>query len=347
MSERDASRRDPGGERLCVVCDADSTNADGGEPVGPVHVVCWLRIRRAMRIVASVLRAARQKGLCHSCLALRVDTREAIVRQAAWRLGSTPDFRMQPGLCARCGLRAMITYARADRPRRPPWVIGDVGTALDEFGVQVRSRVYLAVSLPSADVSALSVLAASLLERGALRLYVAELEGRNVDWQLRTDPRVMIVASAHGAARLEGLPEHPALAALDLRAEALEEALSAVSMLDRRGEMLLRVRLDSLSPGTEDAYARIRVGLAILGVARWAVLRGWHVTAVAPSMQDEQAHAPAFFLHLTADRPSEADPGRVDRMMLRTVEGLASSSGSREHHGRTCISPSRSVQTKW
>lgn len=311
----------------CVLCETRIASGNGivGDTPGAFHADCWLRVSRATLALRRILHSAPSGAICHACLAGRLKIDQRLARTAAWRLRANPQFRVRLAQCTDCGVRRITIRARkATVAGTPSAAAGDTGTALAAFGIQVDHRICLALAGPGVlDPTALAVLAGAFLDRRARRVYVLDLDGVELDTAMRSDPRVVTVAPVAPVGDLPGLPERPSLAAVDLRFGAVKDHLPPVlGLLDRRGEAVVRVRLDSLfglSVDVDRAYSGIRCRVAIVGAARAASVSGWHVVGVVPGSRLGPAAA-AFFLHLTAER---REAKGLDTMIGETVDALA------------------------
>jgi 23S rRNA (cytidine1920-2'-O)/16S rRNA (cytidine1409-2'-O)-methyltransferase len=100
--------------------------------------------------------------------------------------------------------------------------------ALATFGVEVDGLVCLDAGASTGGFTDV------LLRRGAKRVYAVDVGHGQLDWRLRTDPRVISMERTN-IRTLERLPELADLAVADVSFISLRLALPAVSRLTRRG----------------------------------------------------------------------------------------------------------------
>lgn len=216
----------------------------------------------------------------------------------------------------------MTTRAEPESPpRRNPRRPADLAAALDEFGVEIEDRVCLARTAPPGEPSAIAAIVHCLLDRRARRIYVPpDTDGIAV----RSDPRVRVAPSPAGAKRPKPWAEPPSVAVLDVRLGAIGETLPEVLIvLDGRGELVARTHLGSLlwRPRPYSAvYRAARWRVAITGAVRVAILRGWHVRAIAPVPAVTPESGDAFYMHVSWERRL----GRgLDDMITHAVDVLS------------------------
>ena len=121
--------------------------------------------------------------------------------------------------------------------------------------------------------------------------------------------------------------DQPTLAVIDVSFISLEKILPAVfGVLASRGEVVALVK-PQFEVGREHASARaascaIRrsIGPRCSALARYVVLRGWHVLGVTASPLRGPKGNHEFFLHFTSHGRTASD---LESMISRSIEALA------------------------
>ncbi len=193
--------------------------------------------------------------------------------------------------------------------------------ALDQFRVTVTGRVCLDVGASTGGFTD------CLLQRGAARVYAVDVGTGQLDARLRRDPRVVVMDKTN-ARSLDPrvFAELPTLAAVDVSFISLEKVLPAVfGVLAPRGEILALVK-----PQFEVGRAAVGKGgvvrdpnlhrEVVARLARYSVLRGWHVLGVTASPLLGPKGNREFFLHLSSHGRTTAN---LETLISRTVEALA------------------------
>jgi 23S rRNA (cytidine1920-2'-O)/16S rRNA (cytidine1409-2'-O)-methyltransferase len=154
--------------------------------------------------------------------------------------------------------------------------------ALDRFGIDVRGLV-------TADIGASTGgFTDCLLQRGAERVHAVDVGYGQIDYRLRTDPRVVLLERTN-VRHLAGLPEPVALAAIDVSFISLTKVLDPVRRLLRpHGDAVALIkpqfeaRRDEVGRGgivrSGETHARV-----IGRVAAWATRNGWRVRGLTAS----------------------------------------------------------------
>ena len=186
---------------------------------------------------------------------------------------------------------------------RPKFVSrgGDkLAPVLDAFAVSPAGRVCLDVGASTGGFTH------CLLERGAIRVYAIDVGHGQLDAGLRADGRVVVMEKTNARQLAPAsFPDAPALATVDVSFISLEKVLPPVfGVLAPEGEAVALVK-----PQFEVGKGLVGKGgvvrdpghhRAVLArVARFAVLRGWHVRGVAGSPLKGAKGNREFFLHLT------------------------------------------------
>jgi 23S rRNA (cytidine1920-2'-O)/16S rRNA (cytidine1409-2'-O)-methyltransferase len=148
-----------------------------------------------------------------------------------------------------------------------------------------------------------------------------------LDQKLRRDPRVVVMERTNARTLDPRLfEERPSLAVVDVAFISLEKVLPAVfGVLTPRGEVLALVK-----PQFEVGRQAVGKGgvvrdpvlhrAVITRLARYAVLRGWHVLGVSASPLRGPKGNREFFLHLANHGRTVAD---LESMITRSVEASA------------------------
>jgi 23S rRNA (cytidine1920-2'-O)/16S rRNA (cytidine1409-2'-O)-methyltransferase len=193
--------------------------------------------------------------------------------------------------------------------------------ALDDFGVPVRGRICIDVGASTGGFTD------CLLQRGATRVYAVDVGSGQLDDKLRRDNRVVVMENTNARGldpRIFG--DKPSLAVVDVAFISLEKVLPAVfGVLERVGETVALVKpqfeagREAVGKGgvvREPAQHRAVVSR----LARYSILRGWHVLGVTASPLRGPKGNREFFLHLSTRGRTAADlESRIDQ----TVAALA------------------------
>jgi 23S rRNA (cytidine1920-2'-O)/16S rRNA (cytidine1409-2'-O)-methyltransferase len=193
--------------------------------------------------------------------------------------------------------------------------------ALDHFGVRVEGRICVDVGASTGGFTD------CLLQRGAAVVYAVDVGTGQLDARLRKDPRVVVMEKMNARTLDPRLfDEAPSLAVVDVSFISLEKVLPAVfGALAPRGEIVALVK-----PQFEVGRQAVGKGgvvrdpnlhrQAVARVARYAVLRGWHVLAVTASPLRGPKGNREFFLHLSSHGRTAAN---LESLISEAVEALA------------------------
>ena len=193
--------------------------------------------------------------------------------------------------------------------------------ALEAFQVKVAGRVCLDVGSSTGGFTD------CLLQRGAARVYAIDVGTAQLDARLRKDPRVVVMEQTNARAldpRIFG--DQPTLAVIDVAFISLEKILpSAFGVLAPRGEVVALVK-----PQFEVGREKVGKGgvvrepalhrASVARLARFAVLRGWHVLGVTASPLRGPKGNREFFLHCSSHGRTASD---LESMIDKSVEALA------------------------
>jgi len=194
--------------------------------------------------------------------------------------------------------------------------------AVQHFGVAAKGRVCIDVGSSTGGFTD------CLLQRGAPRVYAVDVGTAQLDAKLRKDPRVVVMEQTNARVLDPRLfDEQPTLAVIDVSFISLEKILPAVfAVLAPRSEIVALVK-----PQFEVGRQHVGKGgvvrdpaqhrVAVQRLARYAVLRGWHVLSVTASPLRGPKGNREFFLHLSAQGRTAANlEGLIERTV---VEALA------------------------
>ncbi len=193
--------------------------------------------------------------------------------------------------------------------------------ALKHFRVHVEGRYCIDVGASTGGFTD------CLLQNGAVKVYAVDVGTAQLDDKLRKDRRVEVMEQTNARSldpRVFGDP--PSLAVVDVAFISLEKVLPAVfGVLAPRGEVLALVK-----PQFEVGREGIGKGgvvrdpaqhrKAVQKLARYAVIRGWHVLGVSASPLRGAKGNREFFLHLSAHGKTVP---QLESLIDRSVEALA------------------------
>ena len=196
-----------------------------------------------------------------------------------------------------------------------------LAAALDHFGLDPRGRICLDVGASTGGFTD------CLLQKGATRVYAVDVGTGQLDPRLRKDERVVVMEHQNARAldpRVFG--DQPTLAVVDVSFISLEKILPPTfGVLASRGEVVALVK-----PQFEVGREHVGKGgvvrdpvqhrAAVRRLARYAVLRGWHVLGVTASPLRGPKGNQEFFLHFSTHGRTASD---LESMISRSVEALA------------------------
>jgi 23S rRNA (cytidine1920-2'-O)/16S rRNA (cytidine1409-2'-O)-methyltransferase len=191
--------------------------------------------------------------------------------------------------------------------------------ALDDFGVAVRGRICIDVGASTGGFTD------CLLQRGATRVYSVDVGVGQLDDKLRRDNRVVVMdhTNARGLdPRIFG--DKPSLAVVDVAFISLEKVLPAIfGVLERHGETIALVKpqfeagREAVGKGgvvRDPAQHRAVVGR----LARYSILRGWHVLGVTASPLRGPKGNREFFLHISTRGKTQPNlESRIDETVAQ------------------------------
>jgi 23S rRNA (cytidine1920-2'-O)/16S rRNA (cytidine1409-2'-O)-methyltransferase len=193
--------------------------------------------------------------------------------------------------------------------------------AIEHFKVSVAGRVCLDVGASTGGFTD------CLLHRGATRVYAVDVGTGQLDARLRNDPRVVVMEHTNARTLDPRLfDEQPTVGVVDVAFISLEKVLPAIfGVLASRCEVLALVK-----PQFEVGRKEVGKGgvvrdpvqhrAAVQRLARFSVIRGWHVLGVTASPLRGPKGNREFFLHLSTHGRTASD---LETMITRTVEATA------------------------
>lgn len=190
--------------------------------------------------------------------------------------------------------------------------------ALDDFGVSVIGAVVLDVGSSTGGFTD------CVLKRGALRVYAIDVGKGQLDWKLRTDPRVV---SREGVNAREGflLPEPVDLIVADLSFISLRIALPpSFGHLRAAGDVIALVKpqfeagRESVGRGgiVRDPMPR---AAAVIAVCEAFTAAGLGTVAIAPSRLAGREGNREIFVHSRRGEPG-LTPGRIRERAAESAE---------------------------
>jgi 23S rRNA (cytidine1920-2'-O)/16S rRNA (cytidine1409-2'-O)-methyltransferase len=183
--------------------------------------------------------------------------------------------------------------------------------ALDRFGIDVRGLIVADIGASTGGFTD------CLLQRGAERVYAVDVGYGQIDYRLRTDPRVVMLERTN-VRYLAALPEKVALATIDVSFISLTKVLDPVRRLLRpQGDFVALIkpqfeaRRDEVGRGgvirNRETHARV-----IGRVAAWATQNGLRVRGLTASPILGGEGNREFLIWLRDDQP-ERDHWRTEQ----------------------------------
>ncbi len=154
--------------------------------------------------------------------------------------------------------------------------------ALEAFGLDVSGRVVVDVGASTGGFTD------CLLQRGAARVYAVDVGYGQLDWRLRSDPRVVVMERTN-ARYLTGLPEPADLAVMDLSFISVRLVLPAVARLLREGGQMVILVKPQFEAGRQQVgkggvVRDPQVHRSVLqGLVQWGKAEGFGVKRVTVS----------------------------------------------------------------
>lgn len=191
--------------------------------------------------------------------------------------------------------------------------------ALDAFSVSVQERVCMDVGASTGGFTH------CLLVRGGRRVYAVDVGTGQLDARLRGDPRVVLMEKVNARYLVpDAFSPRPDLATVDVSFISLEKVLPAVvACLEPTGEVIALVK-----PQFEVGRGQVGKGgvvrdpsqhrAVLVRLARFALLRGWHVRGVTASPLKGPKGNREFFLHVSLSGRTAPE---LEALIARVVEG--------------------------
>jgi 23S rRNA (cytidine1920-2'-O)/16S rRNA (cytidine1409-2'-O)-methyltransferase len=207
---------------------------------------------------------------------------------------------------------------------RSPYVSrgGDkLAHALEHFGITVARQICIDIGSSTGGFTD------CLLQAGAERVYAVDVGTAQLDARLRADERVVVMENTNARSLDPRLfSEQPAIAVVDVAFISLEKVLPAVfNVLAPRGQVVALVK-----PQFEVGRGAVGKGgvvrdpeqhrAVVARLARFSILRGWHVLGVTASPLRGPKGNREFFLHLSTHGRTA---GNLESLIDRSVEALA------------------------
>jgi 23S rRNA (cytidine1920-2'-O)/16S rRNA (cytidine1409-2'-O)-methyltransferase len=193
--------------------------------------------------------------------------------------------------------------------------------ALQHFGVNVAGQICIDIGASTGGFTD------CLLQAGAERVYAVDVGPSQLDARLRRDERVIVMEHSNARSLDPRIfSDLPSIAAVDVAFISLEKILPAVfSVLTPRGQVIALVK-----PQFEVGRGAVGKGgvvrdpeqhrAVVARLARYSILRGWHVLGVTASPLRGPKGNREFFLHLSTHGRTA---GNLETLIERSVEALA------------------------
>lgn len=168
--------------------------------------------------------------------------------------------------------------------------------ALDAFTIDPAGRIALDVGASTGGFTDL------LLRRGAARVYAVDVGYGQLDYRLRSDPRVVVMERTN-IRHLASLPERPSLAAIDVSFISLRLVLPAVAGLLAHGADVVAL----VKPQFEAGRGAVGRGVVrdaavwacvLTDLAEWLVANGWTLRGLVVSPLKGASGNVEFLAHL-------------------------------------------------
>jgi 23S rRNA (cytidine1920-2'-O)/16S rRNA (cytidine1409-2'-O)-methyltransferase len=254
---------------------------------------------------------------------LLVDRTLAESREKAARLILAGDVMVDGRRVDKAGA-LVSTEAEIDVRGRAPYVSrgGEkLAYALDSFKIDIRDKICADIGASTGGFTD------CLLQRGAAKVFAIDVGSGQLDAKLRKDPRVVIMEQMNARILDPRLfADAPELVTLDVSFISLEKVLPAAFGILRAGGRVIAL----VKPQFEVGKGAVGKGgvvrdpaqhqAVVARLARFAVLRGWHVLGVTASPLKGAKGNREFFLHLSL---SGRTPANLEGLIARSVEALA------------------------
>ncbi len=254
---------------------------------------------------------------------LLVDRALAESREKAARLILAGDVMVDGRRVDKAGA-LVSTEAEIDVRGRAPYVSrgGEkLAHALDSFKIDVRDKICADIGASTGGFTD------CLLQRGAAKVFAIDVGSGQLDAKLRKDPRVVIMEQMNARILDPRLfADAPERVTVDVSFISLEKVLPAAFGILRAGGQVIAL----VKPQFEVGKGAVGKGgvvrdpaqhqAVVARLARFVVLRGWHVLGVTASPLKGAKGNREFFLHLSL---SGRTPANLEGLIARSVEALA------------------------
>ena len=184
--------------------------------------------------------------------------------------------------------------------------------ALDEFGIDVAGMVVVDVGSSTGGFTD------CVLQRGARRVYAVDVGYGQLDWRLRSDPRVVVMERTN-VRYLGSLPEPADLAVMDLSFISLRLVIPAVARLLRPGGRMVALVKPQFEAGREQVGKGGVVrdpGVhrsVLLGLVEWGDREGFGVRMVTVSpIKGPAGNVEFLVLIVPGERSSPDIPQQIE-----------------------------------
>ena len=193
--------------------------------------------------------------------------------------------------------------------------------ALDYFKIDVRGKTCADIGASTGGFTD------CLLQRGAAKVFAIDVGTGQLDPKLRKDPRVVVMEQINARILDPRLfSEAPEVAAVDVSFISLEKVLPPVfASVAPAGRLIALVKPQfELGKGAVGKGGVVRDPVqhqaVVARLARFSVLRGWHVLGVTASPLKGAKGNREFFLHLSQHGRTASN---LEGLIARSVEALA------------------------
>ncbi|PYM08354.1 MAG: TlyA family rRNA (cytidine-2'-O)-methyltransferase [Candidatus Rokuibacteriota bacterium] len=193
--------------------------------------------------------------------------------------------------------------------------------ALDYFKIDVRGKTCADIGASTGGFTD------CLLQRGAAKVFAIDVGTGQLDPKLRKDPRVVVMEQINARILDPRLfSEAPEVAVVDVSFISLEKVLPPVfASVAPAGLLIALVKPQfELGKGAVGKGGVVRDPVqhqaVVARLARFSVLRGWHVLGVTASPLKGAKGNREFFLHLSLHGRT---PSNLEGLIARSVEAFA------------------------
>lgn len=194
--------------------------------------------------------------------------------------------------------------------------------ALDAFDLSVRDLLAIDVGASTGGFTDV------LLQRGARRVYAVDVGRGQLDWRLRTDPRVVVMDHTN-ARHLQELPERPDVATVDVSFISLRLVVPAIHRLLAEGSTMILLAKPQFEAGRRDVpkggvIRAIEVHRRVLSdLAAWFTREGLTVRGLTASPIRGAAGNAEFLFWLGPSDGKDFCAGEQVEAVLAAVHRMA------------------------